>query len=193
MDFRILSAKVAPEDCALFEMPRDFPYPILPAEGEPMGERYARRERFRMAAQVPGKRVPDSINNAFGYWMISGRLKSLLEEHSSARIEFLPFTLVNHKGRDEAAACWIANVLERVDCVDPDRTEGTPHALLDGQLQDIRRLVLDPARIPAELDLFRIAARPRVLIVRDDLRAMLEREQATGVEFLALGSPVRLG
>lgn len=192
MSYSILSSQAGPDDCAVYRLPPELPCPISPSQGDPLGELYPPAQRFHMAPEVAGIRVPDVIDNALGYWMIGGRLKTLLQEHSSARIEFLRFTLINHKGRVAGDDLWIANVLGRVDCVDRRNTLGAPHPVLAGQLQRIDRLVLDPARIPPGLDLFRIDVRPRVLIVRDDLRAVLERARIDGLAFLELDTPVRL-
>ena len=38
MEYSILSTKIAPEDCAIFRLPPELPYPINPSQGDAMGE-----------------------------------------------------------------------------------------------------------------------------------------------------------
>ena len=89
-----------------------------------MGDSYPDGYKFSMSKDMPGIRVPDIINNALGYWMISKKLKELLEHNAAAEIEFLRFTLLNHKRRVSSDRCFIANLVGAVDCVDRERTVG---------------------------------------------------------------------
>jgi hypothetical protein len=188
----VLASAKAPEHCAIFDYLDPFEDIDLPAEGSRVGSRYPSGVRFQMAAEVAGLQVTDVLRNALGYLMISSKLKNLLEKHSTAEIEFLPFTLLNHKGRVAARECHIANVIGTVECVDLARTEGSPSEIDPGEMLRITRLHLLPERIVPARDLFRIASQPRTLLVREDLRQVLEAEGITGARFLALGEPVDL-
>lgn len=188
----VLVSERAPEHCAIFDYLDPFEDIDYPTEGVRVGSRYPSGIRFQMAPEVSGLQVTDVLRNALGYLMITARLRSLLERHATAEIEFLPFTLLNHKGRVAARECYIANVLGTEDCVDTDRTEGSRSEISPGEMLRITRLHLQPDRINPERNLFRIASQPRTLIVREDLRQVLEAEGVTGVRFLALGEPVDL-
>lgn len=190
--YSIFSTEGNPKYCAIYDLPDDLKDPAGPAEGERVGSDHVDGQEFRMAKEVKGIQVPDVIDNALGYLMVGERMRDLLKAHATAEIEFLRFKLLNHKGRVASDRCYIINVLGTVDCVDLDRTEGTPHAILEGQLGRITRLFLDEKRIPKELNLFRISSRPRVLIIRDDLKKAVEKEGITGVGYLELGEAVEL-
>jgi hypothetical protein len=155
-----------------------------------MGEAYPSGLEFAMTKKEKGIRIADVIPNACGYFMVSARMKDLLEQHAQVEIELLRFTLLNHKGKVASDDCYIANVIGMVDCVDMGQTQGTPNPMRAGRFMYLRRLVLDEARIPPDRRLFRTRAVPEVLIIRDDLKQVFEREQVTGPTYPPVGSDV---
>lgn len=157
------------------------------AEGRRMGDHFPGRVTFAMHPASPGIVVPDLVDNTLFYTLVSSRLKALLETESGAEIEWLPFTLVNHKGRVAIDDGFIANVIGKVDCVDRARTAAAKSAYAPSEFLAIDRLHLDPAKIPPDARLFRIAPMPSVMIVRDDLRAQIDGMGATGVAWVAMG------
>lgn len=181
-----------PEQCAIYDFLDGFERIDMPARGIRMGAAYPSGIRFQMTADVPGMQVTDVLQNALNYLMVTARLKALLEEHAGVDIEFLPFTLLNHKGRVASKDCYIANVVGTVNCVDEARTTGRPSATTPGTYARITKLELDPQRIDPVRKLFRLASQPTTFIIRDDLRTVLEQEGVTGAQYLGLGEPVDL-
>ncbi|HEY8211699.1 MAG TPA: DUF1629 domain-containing protein [Myxococcaceae bacterium] len=178
--------------CGIYDYLDELPDIENPAEGIPTADTFPDGVRFQMAAQTPGLLIADVINNAFGYLMVSAKGKAFLEANAKASIEWLRFTLLNHKARVASADCWIANVLGTVDCVNLHHTKGEMSQVDPGEFMSITRLVLDPQRIPPDRNLFRIASLPSVLIVRDDLRKAMEAAPLTGATFLELDTDVDL-
>ena len=137
--------------------------------------------------------MPDVIRNAVRYLMISGRVKSLLEEHATAEIEFLRFTLLDHQGQVASDDCYLANVLGTVDCVDMERSEGTVGETRKGvRFERLTRLHLRDEAVDPQRNIFRITPMPAVIVVREDLKAALEDVQITGAEFFPMGAEVRI-
>lgn len=153
-----------------------------------MEDSYPDGYKFSMSKDMPGIRVPDIINNALGYLMISAKLKELLEKLGTAEIEYLRFTLLNHKRRVASNQCFIANLVGTVDCVDRERTVGDLSALNPGQFSRIKNLFLQKDKIDPALNLFRIAALPKVIVIREDLKKELEGQGITGARYVELGA-----
>ena len=179
------------DHCSVLSAPPEMTDRFKAATGVRLGDAYA-SQTFCMADEVPGLLVGDFVHNALGFLMVRDRVRELLATHATAEIEWLPFRLLNHKGRVAEERAWIANVIGTCDCVDLARTTGTPKAGRPGQFLEITELHLDESRIDPQRNIFRIAARPRVVVVRDDLRAALEAAQTTGVRFAAMGEQVEL-
>lgn len=191
-EYYILNADPNDDYCALYDFAEEFHDIEMPSDGVRMGELYAGNQTFRMADEVRGHLIADVINNAFGYLIVSSRLKKLLEVYATAEIEYLPIRIQNHKGRIASDDCFIVNIIGTVDCVDMERTEGTPDPVNEGWLMSIEELHLDTNRITPSLNLFRINVMPSVIIVRDDLRQRMEEEGINGAEFLEMGDEVSL-
>lgn len=145
-----------------------------------------------MAPEVPPIQVADIIRNTLGYRMVSEKLKSLLEQHSADETEFLRFTLANHKGRVERDNCFIANVLGTHDVADPNGTEGTVDPILTGQMVRVKMITIHEDRVPPTVSLFRLATFPPAILVRDTLRAILNKEGLRGLQYLDQGQRIRL-
>jgi hypothetical protein len=188
--FSILSSIVDPRACAVYDLPDDLSHPMRLSLGERMDDLYPDDLEFRMAEEARGIRVPDLIHNALGFILVSARFEALLREHATGEIEFLPFTLRNHKGRI-AGPGFLVNPIGALDCADPTLTQGTPNPILPGQLMLIRHLVLDEARIPENRNFIRLSVSTETIAVRDDLRSTIEASGMTGVRFLDQGA-VRL-
>jgi hypothetical protein len=187
-DYFILTTSDAPETCKMGPLPDPLARQKWRiTKGQPMGEHHPARARLDMDKRSPGLVVPDLVTNNFHLYIISHRLKPLLE--AEAEGEYLPVSIYNHKGRVAAEDCYIANVFKAVDCVDRGQSEFTESALKPGQLSILKRLQLDRERIPPDARLFRLKDMPALLIVRGDLRAKLEEAGITGTHYVGMGEP----
>jgi hypothetical protein len=157
------------------------------AKGVQAGGPFGPDLSVQMDKSHPGLNVPDLVNNTLGVEIVSSRLKELLEKESGAKTEWVPLRILNHKRRVASKDHFIANVLELQDCVDMERTVSKPSKLWPDQIGALYKLYLDPARIDPNLKLFRLAKRPVTMIIRDDLRALIEGAGITGTRYVAMG------
>lgn len=119
--------------------PRDPPelkgffYPL--AFGEPVGSAFPVDVVFELDPNG-GAFLPDSIPNTTGVYVVSERLRGLLEK-SGAHFEFHLVRIRNHKGRIEKAPYFIANLLDVVDCMDRARSDYSPSDMDPTQMRRI--------------------------------------------------------
>lgn len=181
-----------PEYCQVWKYPSAMSNFYKPTLGKPMGAEYPEGLSFHMAPEVSGSRVPDVIPNTLGYLLVSARMKELLAQHATEPIEFLRFTLLNHKGRSASDECYIANVLGTRDWGDMERSMGSRTTAPSGERQfdRLRRLYLKDDQVDPKVNLFRISMMPRVILVRAELRALMETQGMTGMAFHALETKV---
>ncbi len=191
-EYFVLGRDLNPDNCAIYENPGNLPERHRPARGMRMGDSYPDGYKFSMSKDMPGIVVPDVINNALGYLMISARLKELLEKYTATEIEYLRFVLLNHKRRVASDQCFIANLIGAVECVDRKRTVGDLSALNPGQYSRIKNLFLYKDKIDPALSLFRIAELPKVIIVREDLKKDMDQHNITGAKYCELGSKLMI-
>jgi hypothetical protein len=192
-EYSVMIAESNREYCFVDEGKTRMPKVHYPSKGIKMGEYYPDEMEFRMDDDFPGLVVPDYIKNAFGYFMVSGRLKKILEIYASIEIEFLRFTLINHKGRVASKDCFIANIIGAVNCEDEKNTVGRRSEMFPDRYDYIERLYLDVSKIDPALNLFRLSTAPsKILVIRSDLRALFLKEGITGVKYFELGSELKL-
>ncbi|RJS22585.1 hypothetical protein DRW03_14875 [Corallococcus sp. H22C18031201] len=189
-EYFILDWLVLDGYCAIFNIPEGMSKIHKPARGIRMGTEYPDGLRFSMTKQEPGLKIADVIPNALNYFMVTKRMKELLEQHSGAEIEFLRFTLLNHRGRVASEDCYIANVIGTQECVDMQRTEGDLDPLKPERFMYLRRLALSEDKIETSAGVFRSAAVPRLMIVRRALKEQLEKEGITGATWYPVGDEV---
>ncbi|WP_434391784.1 imm11 family protein [Melittangium boletus] len=180
------------EYCQIWKFPSGMPHIHRPSCGIGFASDYPEGMTFSMAPEVPAIRVADVIPNTFGYLLVSGRLKELLAQHATEPIEFLTFTLLNQRGRVASKDCYIANVLGTRDWADIDKSVGARFTTPEGtrQFNRIRRLYLKDEMVIPTVNMFRIAAMPKLILVREDLKALMEAAGMTGAVFHALGTKV---
>jgi hypothetical protein len=114
----------------------------------------------------------------------SERLRVLLEAEKVPSVEYLPVTLVNHKGRKEKSPYFIVNCLVQPSCIDLEKTKVRRNAINPDICSRVRNLTLDPKRVSANLLLFRLKEYPFIDVYRDSLAAKIEAAKLTGVEFV---------
>jgi hypothetical protein len=141
---------------------------------------------FKMNDSFPkAVRLVDSLRNISSLLVVSERFKNALLAISGAleQNEVLPVKIVNHRGRTEKAPYSIIHQLNYPACVDGKKSKGIRSTLDPSQFQFMTTLVLDEAKIPSNLMLFRAAEFPGLPLIRSDLAAALDNLGLTGVEF----------
>lgn len=140
----------------------------------------------RMSDDYPKDiQLPDSF---FGVaWVIvSARARALLQSRGGPQVEYLPVGVADHKGRTVADDCAIVNPLTVVDAIDVVASGVQWNPIRKDLISGCQRLVIDAARVPAELQLFRLRHLEHTVIVRAELAQAM---QAAGLVGLALQDP----
>lgn len=186
-DFFILKPKPGAPFCALNNAVKEPPL-SPPAEGTSIQKKWPADVKFIMD-DAAGLVVPDFINNAYRFLMVSPRVKAALEKRLAEKVEYLPFKIINHKGDEIDDTYFVVNVLGSVDCMDAKRTEGDLNPLRadEGWFAYFWELHLDPKKLPNDRRIFRLGTSPRLILVHRALKDELEAARFTGAQFVAMG------
>jgi hypothetical protein len=114
----------------------------------------------------------------------SARVKDFLEAEKVAHLEFLPVTILNHKGRKERAPYFVVNTLGTVDCIDLKKTRWKQHLISPSDIDEVENLTLDESRIDPSRALFRLAKYSVPVVFRADLADKILRAGFTGIRFM---------
>jgi hypothetical protein len=179
-DLFLVEAYLGGPYCGLWDVPPEVEQNYPPSAGLSDEADWPEDPSFKMEGSLPGLLVPDFINNAFRYLMVSQRVKELFEELAKDPIEWLPFKIVNHKGVTLPDRYWVANVLRKIACVDLASSAAEEDPLYPGTYERFEDLQLDYTRIPDDARVFRLAEFPSKILIRESLRAEIVRRSFTG-------------
>lgn len=185
-DFLIWSRQYTEGFCRMYA-PEGVGKPFDISFGRPVLARWPRDVSCRMDPDFPKDiALSDSLyHKGPGAPLISGRLYAFLREAGQANVEFLPVTLINHKGRVAADDYGYYHPVGTIDCVDLNASGAV---FEDGEedFDSCQRLVLDASAVPADIQVFRPRYQPRLVLLR---RALGQAMQDAGFTGLWLREP----
>ncbi len=158
-------------------------------EGRKMGDAFRSTVRAKLDKRY-GRLLTDYLSNLSRIVPVSEKMKSVLEDFGldDERVEFLPFELYDQDRRRVPKQYYVANALEKVRCIDQDKSQLSLNSL--GEIQDIERLHICHRRVPTESCFFRLAEAPAYIIIRDDLLERLKTDNITGLEVCVEGERI---
>lgn len=147
----------------------------LPALGKPASPHYPADARISLEEEYPGMELASVIGNTQNYFIANQAVRAEVERLTDgAEIEYLPFTLINHKGRVHSTDYVIINPLGTFDCLDLNASTVTYTS--DGDVLKVEKAVLSREKVEDAPALFRISEEAAMYVLREDLaRACYER------------------
>lgn len=190
MKYYILQSNENSIYCRLGEEPQetsDKCFKILKALS--IKEYYPDDATFSMHDYAGGLVVADYISNSFGYTIISGKFKKIIDDFiAPLNVEFLPLTIVNHKGRNHPGVFYILNMLDTIECVDLTKSVIQIDEIETDYFHWIEKLVLSETRIPENCHIFRLKNMPKIFLVSELLKTKLIDNDIKGVNFIHTGT-----
>lgn len=154
--------------------------------GEPVLANFPDDAYFTMDPDAPyDTLLVDNLDNTDLAIVASPRLKEFLEGYPVAKVEYLPVTIVNHKGRP-AARYYIVHPLDPVDCLDVPACNAAFGAVDKDNILDLERLVIDAGKVDPRRALFRPKMFYQVIVVRRALAEAVDAAGFTGVRWIEL-------
>ncbi|MGK3961292.1 DUF1629 domain-containing protein [Sorangium sp. So ce1667] len=129
--------------------------------------------------------LTDSLNNPDMLIVVSERLRQLIASKATRGVEYLPVTIIDHKGK-AAGRYTIVHPIEPLDCLDLDRCEPRRSRIVKTMIDDVKRLVLDDSKLDPERALFRPLGFPRVVLVRRDVADAISAGGFSGTRWVEL-------
>ncbi len=137
--------------------------------------------RIQLREEHPGIKLPGFIGNRPGYLIFSRRAKEIIEKLSEGqKIEYLNFSLINHKGHVHSNDYFIINPVGGFDALNVKASE-IIRADDDGRVLDVPTIVLDSTKLERAPHLFRLGQKPIVYLISAALRAALVEANVTNL------------
>jgi hypothetical protein len=127
--------------------------------------------------------LADNIYNLEGLPVVSKALADFVEAREPKETEFLPVTIINHKGRVASDEYRIINPFGTVDCIDREASDIEWNEIEKDLISSCFGLVLDEGRVDFDRLLFRPRYMPTIVLVRGDLADEIGAQGFTGLRF----------
>lgn len=157
--------------------------------GEPIAALFPPEPAVRFSDDYPTRRkVCDFMSTFFSAPIVSIKVKRILEEQGATNCEFIPLTLLDHKGKVASKEHFLLQVLGHVEAVDMERSQVVMNSILKDRIGNIEHLVLDPKAIPPGAVIFRLSRKRDEFLVNHATYEALTQAEVTGLKcFLAEG------
>jgi hypothetical protein len=123
----------------------------------------------------------DNMRNTDNIAVVSARLKQAIQDRTTSGVEYLPVSLVDHKGRTASDQYFIIHPVDPIDGVDRDESVFEESRLHPGRFEFFDKLVLDEQRIPPDRQLFGLEGFGDIMLVRRELATALDEQGFTGL------------
>jgi hypothetical protein len=184
MDDFIIWKKEYNEGYCVIGDPVGFEDEFLLMEGVELLKQWPDNVVCKMSARYP--KDIQLADNLYGgsYAVISQRLKEKVAALGGASpLEFLPVTILNHKGRSASKDYFILNPVGSVDCIDIKKSGVEWNSIDEDDISDVEQLVLKKGAVPAKVVVFRPKHLASTILVRRALADQLSSDGLTGLYF----------
>lgn len=134
--------------------------------------------------------VPDAVRTRRSAMLLNERLAEHVKARVASGIELLPIALQRAKGKkwppdaSLRGPFFVVNPIGPVDCIDEAKSGAKRDKHSPEEIERFRRLVIDPARVGAEVSIFRPKHYRREILLRRELADSMAA--FTGVAFVEL-------
>jgi hypothetical protein len=130
----------------------------------------------------------DNVHNTDGILVASPRLRAFLGERNLADVEYLPISILDHKGRVAAPDYFVIHPVAPVDAIDADASLCKMSRIKKDRIQSMKKLALRPDAIPADRKLFRLKGLWNVALVSRPVADAISAAGFSGIRWLELSA-----
>jgi hypothetical protein len=128
----------------------------------------------------------DNLINTDMMTVVSPALRSFLESWNLTNVEYLPTTILDHRGRPAGRNYCVVHPINPVDCLDLAKS-GARFSAIDAEtVEEIKQLVVDESRLDPTRRFFRPKGFYRATLVTKDLAAAIDKQGFRGIRWIEL-------
>jgi hypothetical protein len=153
--------------------------------GRTIAEDFPANAKIHMSPERDGIKLGALIGSIKSFLLLHRDAKDVIEREfervgSSAGVEYLPFTLINHRGAPHSRDYFIINPLGTKDCLDVPLSEVEYFEDTDKVLE-VGRIVLAPEKLVDAPPLFRIKELPSKYVVSEPVAMGFEERRFSNI------------
>lgn len=156
MEYRVWRSSPVNNACRLaliqgYKRDFEFTYGVSMAAAFPKNVRAPMDGDFKKATGLT-----DDLKNLDGVKVCSKRLVEFLQKNDVRHVEYLPISIINHKGKVASSDYFIVNPVGLVDALDLKASEPDYNSIKEDMIDSVVRIVLNPKRLDPERKVFRL-------------------------------------
>ena len=138
---------------------------------------------YQMDDDFPNDKTLNDYLDTRGDIVVSQKGRDFLAARlPPSSVEFLPIRILDHQGTQVPGPYSLVNLLRHVDCLDREASVCTMSSLEPENIISVEQLVLDPARLPDDVELFMVANMPGLILASRQLIKDMKAAGLTGVD-----------
>jgi hypothetical protein len=149
--------------------------------GARIGDEYPQDAKVYMSQENPGIKLSDVLGNTKNFLMVSRDLKEVVEKHCGDKVEYLPFTLYDHRKRVYSKDYFILNPLGTFDCLDLRKSDIVWGESDPDRIVRIEEHVLDRRKVEDAPQLFRIDRHPTAYVLGVNLATEIHSRKFSNI------------
>ncbi|AZZ92470.1 hypothetical protein EUZ85_17780 [Hahella sp. KA22] len=166
--------------CLIEDAPKDMgKYSFTLTTGMPATPYFPQDAKVYLREENPGAKLEDIVGNTRGCFIASSKVEAIVREFAPEGVEFLPFTLINHKNKVHSKDLRFINPLQIFDCLDYDAAEVELDD--DGAIEYFEELILCRAKLEHAPHIFRIAGSKTDIVFSEALTNALKAAETTNL------------
>lgn len=153
------------------------------AKGRAMGDDFPAQAEIPMTEGHDGLRLASLVGHTQNFIVASRAFQETVREAYDAtpfrdQIEYLPISIIDHRGRARGDEYFLVNPLGTFDVLDHDRSEVEYY---EGYVIGVDRYVVNAEKVSAAPPLFRLREKPSRYLVQEPLAEDLKQAQLTNI------------
>ncbi|NOK03190.1 MULTISPECIES: DUF1629 domain-containing protein [Myxococcus] len=179
MNYWVLRAESS--DGAIIDaLPKDSPTNWKFSTGEPLARGFPAGGRVSFSDHFPDRRkLYDFVRNTVGVFLVSSRVKQVLDDLQVENKEFLPIVMCDHQWNPVVDGYGILNILGSQDAIDMEKSIYDTSAL-SREISHVSNLVLTQGKIDPKADIFRARNMMELILISDRTKQAFEQAGLTG-------------
>jgi hypothetical protein len=182
-NYLILNPVAGAVFCTLQEI-ENMAEPLLLKKGARL-EPWPADVRLHMDPNFPkALQLPDCVKNLPGAIVVSKRLKEFIAAAKPVHVEYLPVSIINHKGKLASSEYFIINPYKLQDCIDQKASTIDWNPIDTSLIAACTNLVLDEKKIEKNAKVFRLEHYPSKVLFARELADGIKQAKFTGLKFI---------
>lgn len=186
MNYFVLTTEASSEGGLIEMYPDKSPAEWKFDKGESLLQEFPKGATVQFSSNFPeARKLFDFQTNTLGSFVISPRVRKLLESLEITNAEYLSVDIKDHKSQVVGKDYAILNLLGGEDAIDLEKSVYKMNAIDKEQIARIKQLAINQKALGPNAKMFRCTMKLELVLIREDVLEAFKKEGLTGYKVYA--------